>query len=138
VTAFDLDAAAETTRAESWPMSFRGATFTLAGELDLGALFALGEFAALMARGQAEGDEGGLDVLRAFVPLRDAVSSLFTSPEEFDRFMALGPGQPHLMALLTEAVQRGTGATLGEASAPSESSDGGAERPRPISSVSTG
>jgi hypothetical protein len=139
VTAFDLDAASEDVRGAPWPLVFRGVEFTMAGELSMSALFALGEFADLLAKGEAAEDEaGGLVALRAFVPLREAVSALFVSPEEFNRFLALGPGQSNLMALLAEAVRHGTGATLGEVSAPSESSDGVVGRPRPISLGSTG
>lgn len=136
--AFDLDTAAEATRTPAWQMTFAGETFDMAGELTVSALFSLGEFAELMAAGSAAGDEGGLDALRAFVPLRDAVAALFSTPADWDRFVALGPTQPHLLALLSEAIQRGTGTTLGEPSAPSDSSAGGAANRRPTSLVSTG
>lgn len=123
----------------TWSYVFGGESFEIADELDVGALFALGDFAELMVEGQAaEGDEGGLDVLRAFVHLRSFTSSLFQNEADFARWMALKPTQPQLLELVQDAIKRSTGSGLGEVSRPSGSSDGDTASARPTSLGSTG
>lgn len=123
----------------TWSYVFGGESFEIVDELDVAALFALGDFAELMAEGQAaEGDEGGLDVLRAFTHLREFTSSLFESPSDFARWLRLKPTQPQLLELVQDAIKRSTGSGLGEVSRPSGSSGGDTGSVLPTSLGSTG
>jgi hypothetical protein len=137
---FDLEAAAATARGEAWSFDYRGRSFAIAGDIPLDVLDGYSQFAAeqLAAEG-LEGDEAGLRQAAAMRPILEALEGLFASAEDYAAFRALRPGQAELTALLGEVTRRATGgATLGEASAPSGSSDDGSASARPISAVTTG
>lgn len=133
---FDLDQAAAPKVAPDWSFRFREEVFTIPGDVSLEAWFALGEFAKVAM--SDDGSNEGLAQVAAMADLRDATRSVFSSPEDYERFLALRPTQAHLVALLSEASRRATGGSLGEASELSGSSNGDGELSRPTSNASTG
>jgi hypothetical protein len=138
---FDLEAAAATARGEAWAFTYRGRSFEVGGDIPLDVLDGYSRFAAeqLEAEGTADPEQAGLRQAAAMRPILEALEGLFTSAEDYAAFRALRPGQSELAALLGEVTRRATGgATLGEASAPSGSSDDGSASARPISAVTTG
>lgn len=128
-TTFDLDAA--TTTAPDWSLEYAGETFAMLGDLPLEAFFALGDFGALAER-------EGLEGLAALAELRDVARALFRSEDDYARFMSLRPTAAHLVALLSEASRRSTGAGLGESSGPDGSSSVAEVRSSQTSNGSTG
>jgi len=138
---FDLEAAAATARGESWVFDYRGRSFEVAGDIPLDVLDGYSQFALeqLEAEGMADAEQAGLRQAAAMRPILEALEGLFASAEDYAAFRALRPGQAELTALLAEVTRRATGgATLGEAPAPSGSSDDGSASARPISAVTTG
>lgn len=133
---FDLNAAAAAERGEPWSFTYGGRDFVMVGDLPLDVLQAYAAFADAQLAGGDE-ESAGLRTASAMGPILESLGALFESDEAYRAFRAMRPGQAELSALLSEVTRRATGASLGEASVPSESSGGDSERPRSISAVST-
>lgn len=120
---YDLDQAT----APDWELTFRGQPFTVVGDLPLEAL-AAGSRVARLADQDVD-PEGIMDAIRGFV------AQMFRDPADVERFLALRPGMSALLALFRESNRRATGEELGEALAPSASSNGGGD---PLPQISSG
>ena len=131
---FDLAAAAAAERGEPWQLAYGGRTFEIAADLPLDVLAAYASFAREQLAGEA--DDAGLRGAASMGPLLDSLGSLFASDDDYAAFRAMRPGQAELTALLSEIARR-SGADLGEAQAPSSSSNGDGAQRRSISAVST-